>query len=54
MLKRLDKLFAEFRCVFSYEASFNWFVIVILGFAIRFDHTGVTSFIKWLFLSHTL
>ena len=28
MLKILDKLLAEFRCVFSYEASFNWFVIV--------------------------
>jgi hypothetical protein len=25
MLKILDKLLAEFRCVFSYEASFNWF-----------------------------
>ena len=53
MLKILDKLLAEFRCVFSYEASFNWFVIVILGFVIRFDHSGVTSFIRWLFLSPT-
>ena len=53
MLKIFDKLLAEFRCVFSYEASFNWFVIVVLGFVIRFDHSGVTSFIRWLFLSPT-
>ena len=53
MLKILDKLLAKFRCVFSYEASFNWFVIVVLGFVIRFDHIGVTSFIRWLFLSPT-
>ena len=53
MLKILDKLLSEFRCVFSYEASFNWFVIVVLGFVIRFDHAGVTSFIRWLFLSPT-
>jgi len=51
MLKTLDKLLIEFRCVFSYEASFNWFVIVVLGFIIRFDHSGVTSFIRWHFLS---
>jgi hypothetical protein len=50
MLKLLDKILFEFRSVFSYEAAFKWFVIVILGFIIRMDHVGVTSFIRWLYL----
>jgi hypothetical protein len=32
----------QFRPVFTYQASFNWFVIVVVGFLIRFDHMGVT------------
>jgi hypothetical protein len=50
MLKLLDKTLIEFRTVFSYEAAFHWFVIIILGFIIRIDHVGATSFIRWLYL----
>ncbi len=50
MLKLLDKILVQFRPVFTYQAAFNWFVIVIVGFLIRFDHVGVTSFVRWLYL----
>ena len=50
MLKSLDNILIRFSSVFTYEAAFNWFVIVVFGFIIRFDHSGVTSFIRWLYL----
>jgi hypothetical protein len=50
MLKLLDNLLVQFRPAFTYEASFNWFVIVVVGFLIRFDHMGATSFVRWLYL----
>lgn len=51
MLKLLDNIIVEFRCCFSRQAAFYWFVIVIMGFIIRFDHHGVSSFIRWLFIN---
>jgi len=50
VLKSLDNILIRFSSVFTYEAAFNWFVIVVFGFIIRFDHSGVTSFIRWLYL----
>ena len=50
MLKILDKILFKFYSVFSYEATFNWFVIVVIGFMVRSDHMGVSSFIRWLYL----
>ena len=50
MLILLDKFLLGFRCCFSRNAAFCWFVIIIMGFVVRFDHQGVTSFIRWLFL----
>ena len=50
MLKILDNILFKFHSVFTYEATFNWFVIVVIGFMIRFDHMGVSSFIRWLYL----
>ncbi len=50
MLKLLDNILIKFDSVFAYEATFNWFVIVVFGFIIRFDHSGVTSFIRQLYL----
>lgn len=50
MLILLDKFLLGFRCCFSRNAAFGWFVIIIMGFVVRFDHQGVTSFIRWLFL----
>ena len=44
------KLLTIFRPLFSYRATFLWFVVVILGFLLRFDHYGVSSFVRWLSL----
>lgn len=49
MLYLLDNVLKRFRPAFRYEATFHWFILVILGFIIRFDHAGVTSLIRWLF-----
>ena len=43
-------LLTIFRPLFSYRATFLWFVVVILGFLLRFDHYGVSSFVRWLYL----
>ena len=53
MLNLLDKIFKLFRPAFSHETTFNWFILVTFGFIIRFDHSGVTSIIRWLFLKPT-
>ncbi len=38
----------EFRPVFSRKRTFLWFVVVMIGFTIRRDLMGVTSFIRAL------
>jgi hypothetical protein len=50
MIKVIEKLIWEFRSCFSRQAAFYWFLIIIMGFIVRFDHLGVTSFVRWLFL----
>ncbi len=45
-----QKLFAFKKC-FSHDATYKWFVIVIVGFISRTDHFGVTSIIRGLMLS---
>ena len=50
MFKVIDSLLFELRPSFSREASFAWFVIIVVGLIVRFDHYGATSFIRWLFL----
>jgi len=37
VLKILDKILFKFYSVFTYEVTFNWFVIVVIGFMVRFD-----------------
>ncbi len=51
MFQRLDAIFAVFRPCFSRETTFQWCVIVIVGFYVRADHDGLTSMIRWLALS---
>ncbi len=51
MVKKRDSIFDVFRLCFSREATFHWFVIVIVGFYLRADHDGLTSIIRWLSLS---
>jgi len=48
MIKELNKILSQFRDCFSRTASFNWFIITIMGFIVRLDHHGVSSVIRWL------
>lgn len=48
MLKSLDKSLSKSQSPFSIKTSFHRSV-VILDFLVRFDHGGVTSFIRCLF-----
>jgi len=43
----ISRILANFRPCFSRTNAFSWFVIVIFGLIVRFDHNGVTSFIRW-------
>ena len=51
MISRIEPILDELRPCFSRQAAFEWFVIIILGLLIRCDHLGVTSIVRWLFLS---
>ena len=51
MLKFIDSLLCQFRSCFSREASFNWFVVTVVGLMLRSDHLGTTSIIRDLSLN---
>jgi len=51
MFQIIESVLSEFRNCFSRQSSFAWFSIVIVGFIVRFDHLGASSFIRWLFLN---
>ncbi|MBP2664967.1 MAG: transposase [Firmicutes bacterium] len=51
MLKFIDSILHSFRSCFSREATFQWFVVIIVGLLLRSDHLGVTSFIRDLVLN---
>jgi hypothetical protein len=51
MFCHLDAIFGVFRPCFSRTAAFHWFCIIIVGFYVRVDHEGLTSFIRWLSLA---
>jgi len=48
MLGQLCLLLTPFRKAFRKEATFQWFVVAVLGFIVRLDHHGVSSSIRWL------
>ena len=50
MINEIGKILLLFRDSFSRSISFNWFVIVIVGFIVRLDHHGVSSIVRWLSL----
>ena len=41
-----NNILMEFRCCFSREASFKWFIVATIGFLLRSDHLGVTSIVR--------
>jgi hypothetical protein len=51
MITNIAPILDELRPCFSRQAAFEWFVIVIFGLLIRCDHLGITSIVRWLFLS---
>ena len=48
MIVFLDEALMSFRGCFSRNHAFNWFVIAIMGFIVRGDSLGITSFIREL------
>ena len=50
MEHNIFQLLAPFRPLFSRQATFTWFIVIIFGFLLRFDHYGVSSFVRWLHL----
>ena len=42
----VDSMVLAFRGVFSRQATFDWFVIVVWGFLLRGDADGVTSTVR--------
>lgn len=50
MMNRIDAVLMGFRSCFSRQATFGWFVVVMVGLIVRFDHEGVSSIVRWLAL----
>lgn len=46
MWKLLDQVLNQFRICFSRQASFEWFVVIVIGLMMRSDVLGVTSIIR--------
>lgn len=46
MWKILNEILNEFRDCFSRKASYQWFVIIVIGIMIRSDKAGLTSVIR--------
>ncbi len=51
MVDYLERFLQGMRPAFSRQATFNWFVIVFVGFVLRNDALGVSSIVRALFLS---
>ena len=50
MIKFMDKVLSGFRSSFSRQATFKWFVVIVIGLMVRHDRLGVSSVIRSLFL----
>ena len=48
--ENINNMLLEFRCCFSREATFQWFLVVITGMITRSDFQGVTSIIRELLI----
>ncbi|MGL5718617.1 MAG: transposase [Paraclostridium sp.] len=54
MLKLIDDILNEFRDCFTRNATFKWFVTIIIGLMIRTDKLGISSIIRDLSLQPKL
>lgn len=50
MWNLIDRILSDFRNLFSRQASFEWFVIIVMGLMVRTDSLGITSVIRELSL----
>ncbi len=50
MDKELFNIFNRFKSSFSRQATYYWFILVMIGLLIRGDHYGVSSIVRWLSL----
>jgi len=50
IVEYLDSFLVFMRSAFARYATFAWFVIAFIGFAIRDDNLGVTSIVRALYL----
>jgi hypothetical protein len=53
MWNLINKILNNFKECFSRQASFNWFVVIIIGLMLRSDSLGLTSIIRDLSLLHS-
>lgn len=51
MLKYIDFILHNFRTCFTRSATYQWFVVIIVGLMLRSDYLGVTSIIRDLSLN---
>ena len=54
MINEISHILLKFRSCFRRKAAFNWFVIIVVGFIVRLDHYGVSSFVRWLYIKPSL
>ena len=50
MWEWIDATVEKFRKCFSRRATFNWFVIILIGLMVRSDHLGISSIVRELCL----
>ena len=51
MLKYMNEILSAFRTCFTRTATFEWFVVIVIGLMVRSDHLGVTSIVRDLALN---
>lgn len=51
MWNLIDRILSDFRNLFSRQASFEWFVVIVMGLMVRTDSLGITSIIRELSLN---
>ena len=54
MIGHISRILEAFRPCFARRAAFHWFAVVVLGFMVRIDQCGVSSFVRWLAIEPSL
>jgi len=54
MIEFIDEILTHFKPCFSRNTTYQWFVVVIIGFMLRSDTLGVTSIIRDLAIAPRL